>query len=332
MFKYTVRESSKISASTQLLTLENTSGKHFRFTAGQYAALHFTRHGRRTPVRCFSIVSSPLQSDVLQFAARVTGSFTSSLSALQPGDTVYLQGPYGEFIVDSQDTSLVFIAGGIGITPYMSLLRALTQRQSTMPVTVVYACRDIFDVPFANELRALVRSNPHIHLTFMIGRAGREAQLAADSRRGRIDNEFMDELLSSVSSAATFFVCGPPRLMSSTSAYLLSHGIAGDKLVMEAFGQRKLGAKTNASTAPRRIYSLTAASVILGTALLMISNLVGSAHGSAASQPAAPTTAAPTTSSDNAAAGYAPTATPSTPAASSPMTTQTYQPPMSTVS
>lgn len=348
MEEYKVVELSNVSPSVVLLTLENPDA-NFAFSAGQYAALHFKSRGRPSPVRCFSIVSPSQEQNHLQFAFRITGNYSYRLSQLRPGDSVYVQGPFGDFTVNPQyDKSLVFMAGGIGITPFLSMLTSLTKMRLNIPIMLLYSCRDENDVPFADQLMRLQRQNPNLKVIFVLGEPPISTRFSSTSFvTGKIDDEFITKIHGQVSADTTYFLCGPPKFMDNLSAALAHQGVHEDRIIMEAFGQRAGTVIKLADKSQRRIYSTTLASIVLGVGILSGSGLVksaqahaaslykevtaeGSEDGSSTTSSSADTTGTGTSStSANSASSNS---SPSDASSSSPTTTQYYQQPMSSVS
>lgn len=347
MHEYKVAEISNVTPSVALLTLENPSVK-FDFSAGQYAALHFKSRGRPSPVRCFSIVSPSQEQSRLQFAFRVTGNYSYRLSQLRVGDNVYVQGPFGDFTVNPQyDRSLVFMAGGIGITPFLSMLLSLTKMRLNIPITLLYACRDESDVPFADQLMQLQRQNPNLKVVFVLGKAPASARFAnASVVTGKIDEELVAKTCGQAAPDTTYFLCGPPKFMDSLSSALSHQGVHEDRIIMESFGQRAGTVIKLADKGQRRVYSATLASIALGVAILAGGGLLKSAQAHAASlikdvtaeggddgtssTASSPNTSTSSTPPDSASSASS-TSTNNT-GNTSPATTQYYQQPMSSVS
>jgi ferredoxin-NADP reductase len=164
--RYTVRSVERKDDILLLTLIPKQQGRRLNFQAGQYAAIGFTRRGRPTPMRCFSIVSSP-SDDALQFAMRVRGNFTQVAATLAAGDDVYVQGPFGDFTIDPvYDQRVVMLAGGIGITPFLSMIRDLTERHIALPITLLFSNRSAHSIPFMDQLQTLARQNPYLHVQF----------------------------------------------------------------------------------------------------------------------------------------------------------------------
>ncbi|HET9173990.1 MAG TPA: FAD-dependent oxidoreductase [Candidatus Saccharimonadales bacterium] len=350
MFKHTFVSSQLVSPTVVLLTLRNVSGKEFRFSAGQYAAVHFKKHGRRSAVRCFSLVSPPHITDRVQIACKITGAYTAQLARLKPGDSVYLQGPFGDFTINPQyDRRLVLLAGGIGITPFMSMLRAAAHAQLTIPTTLIYSCRDESDVPFAEQLIQLEQQNPQLQVVFVLSHKPVSNRFDGTTVvTGRIDEPLLSRAIAQSDETTTFFLCGPPRFMDSLSGTLEALGVQPDRVIMEAFGQRPGSSTKVGERTPRLIYATTFASILLGVGALSAGSLFKSAQSKVANftkTVSSGTASANSTSqaaddapSTPAAAPSAPASTTTSPSPSSAAqsnqatTPATYQPPVSTVS
>src|SRR5215216_5157547 len=123
----------------------------FAFAAGQY--LHYTlqdgESDDRGLSRYFTIASAPSERSVLLTTRLSTpgSSFKRALSSLQPGAVVEADGPAGDFVYANPERPAVFIAGGIGITPFRSILVDLTSRPLASEITLLYA-NSTPDIPF----------------------------------------------------------------------------------------------------------------------------------------------------------------------------------------
>src|SRR5665213_1716250 len=132
--EYTVTSSQMSTESTLELFLHSNNKRLRRtlsYEPGQYAAISFMHNNRPTPARCFSITSSPTEQGLLQFGIRVHGNFTkTAMQSLIPGSKVIIEGPFGNFVFNAErDRSALMLAGGIGITPFISMLRYAARLQ-----------------------------------------------------------------------------------------------------------------------------------------------------------------------------------------------------------
>lgn len=154
---YRVREVDRESHDVVTLVLEPWYRRRyvFSFAPGQFAWLRL-RPSLRAESHPFSISSSAVPSTTLCFTVREVGDFSSRLAGLRPGDPVWLDGPHGAFSLDHMPTTgLVMIAGGVGITPMMSMLRTLADRGDPRPHRLIAVARTPADLLFSDELAKL---------------------------------------------------------------------------------------------------------------------------------------------------------------------------------
>jgi ferredoxin-NADP reductase len=226
-----------------LLTLRPRKQRDvLNFAPGQYATIGFNSRFRPSPVRCFSMVSSPGQPNELQFAMRVQGNFTQQIADLKAGDKVSLQGPYGSFVIDpAYDKNIVLLAGGIGITPFMSMVRHATESQSTIPITLLYGCRSQADIPFYDELIALQQKNPHLRVVFFIGDGEITPQTNAQLVPGKISPTQLQRITGGRYNDFTYFICGPDGFRDGLEKQLTSWQVEPTRIVSESFAQANKG-------------------------------------------------------------------------------------------
>ncbi len=137
-----------------ILDLQLTTQKPFFYQPGQYAFLRFAHDKEPHP---FTIASSGDDPRALRFAIKSLGDFTGDLtSRLQVGQSITVEGPYGEFQFDAPGTRQVWIAGGIGITPFMARLEQVANRGgSPQPIDFWYATRSDKTRLFPHSLEEL---------------------------------------------------------------------------------------------------------------------------------------------------------------------------------
>jgi ferredoxin-NADP reductase len=278
MKKYTLITSYR-SEDLLFLTLQSKGQMtHFRFQPGQYAALSFRgQRGKRTPVRCFSMTNSVTQKDQIEFGIRISGSFTQALAKVPTGSDIYLQGPYGQFTIDpSQDKNIVMIAGGIGITPFISMIRTNTQIQSTIPMTLLYSYRTGHHIPYHDELQQLAAKNPYLRLAFFVS----DTSTIPESARmlsGRITESHIHKIVEQTPSGGTYFICGPQAFMDHTESMLTAEGISESQIITESFNQSSKVTFASGLNVKTTTYSFAAALLvfsIIGISYLDLSRYV----------------------------------------------------------
>jgi len=154
---YVIEEVRPERGSAWTLVMRPDGHRGFRFHPGQFAWITAGSSPFADAEHPFSISSSAEDPKRLSMTIKALGDFTSTVKDMQPGLRVYLDGAFGSFSVDRHPHArgFVFIAGGIGITPMMSMLSTLADRGDRRPLWLLYANRDWESVTFREELEAL---------------------------------------------------------------------------------------------------------------------------------------------------------------------------------
>ncbi len=276
MHKYSVVSNEALTPTTTIITLRlDVTERPFAFVPGQYAAISFYHKSRPSAARCFSIVSSPTEPGILQFSMRNGGRFTRALSRVPVGGTIEVRGPFGGFVFDQiRDRQAVFLAGGIGITPFMSMIRYLSQIQAPNEITLLYSCRNQDDIPFFEELKRLEQSNPHFHVSYVIGQGATDKLHGQTVKTGFISPEVIDGVVHGAYAERSFYICGPPPFMKGMTNILRAKGTAEDRILTEAFGQGSNRQTGKLRSWPFNIYVMGAVGVALGSLIVMAVDLL----------------------------------------------------------
>ncbi|WP_285658164.1 ferric reductase-like transmembrane domain-containing protein [Actinomycetospora sp. NBRC 106375] len=193
-----------------------------RFAPGQFVWLRLHRRVVGVQEHPFTIASSAELTDRLELTIRASGDFSRALARMQPGRQVWLDGPHGSFTPDAPERvdGLVLVAGGVGITPMMSMLRTLAERGDRRLHRLVLAERP--DQPlFGPELEVLSR---RLELD-VLRTAGR-----------RVDADLLAGVLPRARGRLEYYVCGPPGLLSGSLAALEELGVPPGRIHSEQFG------------------------------------------------------------------------------------------------
>ncbi|MEP7204578.1 MAG: FAD-dependent oxidoreductase [Candidatus Saccharibacteria bacterium] len=274
---YIVESVKQITATTLLLSLRQQEGERlFSFQPGQYASISFLKGKRPTPARCFSIMSSPTSQQTLQFGIRTKGRFTKAAARLMPGDSVTVSGPFGGFVLDlSANNDSVLLAGGIGVTPFISMARFATNVGTSNRLTLVYSCQTQYDIPFLGELLALEAHNPNFHVEYVIGTGTVERLPAIMSvNSGWVTAELLDSILASDYQAKMFYICGPPSYMKAIRQTLTAKSVPSSRILTEAFAQGSHHQTGKMNNWPYNIYAIGTASVVLASLTVAMSDLL----------------------------------------------------------
>jgi len=162
-YKYLIETSNNSCGDALIITLKpKTPQDIFNFKPGQYVMLSFTDVlGKLFINHPFSIASSPTD-DNLVFGIRVIGKFTQTLCKLPQGTKIDVLGPFGTFVFDEAKYSeAVFIAGGVGVTPFISAIKYATKKSLTNKLTLLYSNRGLNSTLFYDDIKQLVTVNPN---------------------------------------------------------------------------------------------------------------------------------------------------------------------------
>ena len=222
----------------RLLPSSNVRYLPFTFVPGQFINVVFWIGGAKMN-RSYSISSSPTHREYVDLTVRrePRGAVSRHITDLLAVDDEFeAGGPVGRFTFDGTEAdSIVLIAAGVGITPMMSITRYLTERSWAGDIFFLYTCHTPADFIFADEVDALQRLNPKLHVAVTISKAeGTDWQ----GHRGRIDKEWLAQTVPDLNSRR-IHLCGPPAMMDSTKAILAELGVPPDRLKTEAFGATK---------------------------------------------------------------------------------------------
>jgi predicted ferric reductase len=201
------------------------------FRAGQFAWLKIGSSPFVFEEHPFTIASTAERPDVKVFTIKALGDFSELLSGLRPGRRVYLDGPYGRFTVDGvRSTGFVFIAGGVGVTPMMSILQTLADRGDTADHLLIVGARRVEDVIMRAEFEAL---RPLLALDIV--EVIEEPPPGWTGEVGRVDAGLLDRALPRRARHRDYYVCGPPRMVVAVGQLLRARGIAPRRIHTEQF-------------------------------------------------------------------------------------------------
>jgi ferredoxin-NADP reductase len=229
-----VREKREVASGTHLVIFD-LLGEEFDYRPGQYfwvELLDPPYEDEKGPRRHFSAVTSPTERGVIGLCTRIRDSaFKRSLAELAVGAEVDVEAPKGTFVLpDDTSRPLVFVAGGIGITAFRSMLRYIQDERLPYRVTLLYANRDQESAAFLDELEQIDQTNPNVRLILTMTNDD-----GWPGERRRFDADFFHEYLDSNLNDAIYMVAGPPGMAKAATEELKRAGVDEQLISTDSF-------------------------------------------------------------------------------------------------
>jgi predicted ferric reductase len=215
---------------TTTLALQPPPRAGFRFAPGQFAWFAIGRSPFSLTQHPFSF-SSSAERDEVEVAIKALGDFTAGVKDLEPGMTVYVDGPHGVFSMDHDEgPGFGFLAGGVGIAGLISMLRTMADRRDVRPALLFYANRDWDGVAFRDDLERL---GERLDLTVVHVLERPPEGWAGEA--GYVTAEVLARHLPPAYRRFQFFICGPDPMMDAAEAALIGLGVPPERVHTERF-------------------------------------------------------------------------------------------------
>jgi predicted ferric reductase len=217
------------------LRMQPPEGGGFHHLPGQFLFVTLLR-GRGLPAEehPFTIASAPRRDRAVEIAPKELGDFTATVGQTRPGDRAAVMAPYGRFsyLLHPPRSRYVMIAGGIGITPLMSMIRHMHDSGCEAEVLLLYGCRTASDAAFADELGALEEADagPDLRTVVVLSKPDE----GWEGEAGYIDEGLLRRHVDA-SDDTGFYICGPPAMMDSVAGILVGMGVDSRRIHTERF-------------------------------------------------------------------------------------------------
>lgn len=233
---YTVTEVRQETPDTWTIKLAPPKGfPRFDYLPGQFHFLTFYR-APNLPVEehHWTISSTPTEKGIIASTIKESGDFTASIGKTKVGDKALVYGPFGRFshALHPHERDLVFVAGGIGITPLMSMLRHLRDTRDDRRVLLLYGNTSEQDIVFREELEQMeAGSQPQLKVVHVLSEPSEQWQ----GEKGRIDAEKTERHCGDDLEKRAFYVCAPPPMMDAVVKCLRGRGVPAKNIHFERF-------------------------------------------------------------------------------------------------
>lgn len=220
-----VYEISKIERALDVINVyAKPTRRKIPFAPGQFAYVGFKNKNLGGEQHPFSFSSAPQEEEV-RFSIKMLGDYTVKLPLLKKGDKMYIKGPYGKFgdVYVKGKRPLVWIVGGIGVTPFLSMLRNERQLIEERSIVLFYCFSSKEEGMFAEEIRQLVENKKSI-----------EVHEWCSTERGRFNIPKILEILEKYDNYDVQ-ICGPGPMMESLKQQFEEIGVNDERIIFEKF-------------------------------------------------------------------------------------------------
>jgi predicted ferric reductase len=199
-----------------------------KFEAGQFCFLRLNKnklHARHP----FTISSQP--DEDMSFTIKLAGRFTQTAKELKVDDEILIDGPFGNFIPKT-DKDLVFIAGGVGITPFMSILKDRIKKGIDQNITLIYGSRTEADIIFKKEIDSIDKT--WFKKVYLLSLVEESTAMSADCKKGFICDNVLKRYVKNIK-GSLYYICGPEIMKDNAKKLLKEKGVPAGQVFVEDF-------------------------------------------------------------------------------------------------
>ena len=228
---YTIQKRIQETRNTFLWHAAPKEGEIFDFLPGQFTMI-CAPHENPPQKKAYSIASSPTNKAYLEFGIKTHGDFTQQLSLIKENDDIIIEGPYGHFMYDKNShKKAAFFAGGIGITPFMSMIRFAATDAKENHIHLFYCNQTEHDIAYKAELDDLAAANKNFTVTYSVDTA------VTPAWKGDVGLITENLILTQYPNfeETIFFMCGPVPFMEAVKHILINHHVPRESIKREVF-------------------------------------------------------------------------------------------------
>lgn len=229
--KYEVSEVIEEADNITTLKFKPKFGKIFDYMPGQFLFVRI--HNPEVPgdEHPFTISSSPTEEGFVAVTVKQLGDFSNKVNRTKVGDNAYINGGYGTFsyLRDAESNKLCFIAGGIGITPFLGMLRYISAKDRDKPVKLLWGVRDESEIICKEEFKTFSTTLTDFEFIPVLSKSP-----AYKGEKGYIDGDKIRKYVTELADY-DFYICGPPIMLTSQIKNLKALGVPNKRIHFERF-------------------------------------------------------------------------------------------------
>ena len=220
-YRYRVKETKRLGDILEIYL--SPVGEKLKFKAGQFVFANYEMEelGEKHP---FTVSSSP-EDEVIRLSVKALGDYTLKLKKLKNGTMTNVWGPYGRFYrgFDGKQ-EVVMLAGGIGITPFLSMLNHELRQPQPRKISLFYGVNSAEEAVYDGELGMMEENLPNFFYNRHFG--GDKPRISVNVLLDKLGGVLQDKM---------YFICGPPVMMESLERQLKDNGVRGKNIILEDF-------------------------------------------------------------------------------------------------
>jgi len=233
--KFVVEKVDRESSSMATITLKPENGKIGKYLPGQFGFIRILDKSISGEEHPFSFTSEPTNKQTISMTIKNLGDWTADVLQIKPGSKARLTGPYGRLspLLYKNDKTVVLIAGGIGITPMISILRYFYKNEKDRKVVLFWGLNNMSELICPDEFDAFQKEMKNFTLVPVVAK-----QEDYDGEKGYITNGLLERVIGSCIGSmhdAQYYVCGPAVMQTKVIKGLLLKGISKKHIHFESF-------------------------------------------------------------------------------------------------
>jgi ferredoxin-NADP reductase len=237
IFPLILKQTIKLSPSVNHFVFQTQQDSSFNFIPGQFITIHIP-HQEKTVKRSYSIANSPLQNNIIEFAAGYVpeGIASQFLFNLQPGDTIQASGPFGRLVLKEElPKRYILVATSTGITPYRSMLGELKKRLDSHPLLKIIILQGVQrqeDILYASEFQEFASAySDRVQFRMHLSRENKD--LESQQFLGYVQHAFPDLTLNPEEDV--IYLCGNPGMIDESFEDLKNRGFPIQHIIREKY-------------------------------------------------------------------------------------------------
>ena len=218
---------------------------YLNYRAGQFSMMDLgTKEDPKGATRSFTIASSPTEKEWILVSTRIRDSpFKQKLSKLDLGASIRITAAFGKFTLpEDYSKPVVFLSGGIGVTPFRSMIKYATDKQLPLKITMFDANRNQQNILFKEEFDGWSKLNKNLKIVYTISKEEADASLLPAASEWKGEKGFIDKsmlarhLSEDETKDSIFYICGPPAMLNAMQKLLSKEfGIPDKRIKVEVF-------------------------------------------------------------------------------------------------